>query len=88
MITIFASVAAHSAPGVGFGLAWILVPLFWLIVLGGLFALLRRRASRYHRLSPTIGAEGTLAGRFAEGDIDETEYRSRLEVLRATPPRR
>jgi putative membrane protein len=28
-------------------------------------------------------AEGTLAERFAQGDIDEKEYRARLEVLRA-----
>jgi putative membrane protein len=36
------------------------------------------------------GAESTLAERFAQGDIDEKEYRARLEVLRAnntfTPP--
>jgi putative membrane protein len=34
-------------------------------------------------------AEATLAERFAQGDIDEVEYRARLEVLRAgnpTPP--
>ncbi len=38
------------------------------------------------------GAETTLAERFANGDIDEKEYRARLEVLRANdgtqlPPR-
>lgn len=32
---------------------------------------------------PTRGAEATLAERFAQGDIDEVEYRARLEVLRA-----
>lgn len=31
-------------------------------------------------------AEQILAGRFAKGDIDETEYRARLEVLRANRP--
>ena len=31
-------------------------------------------------------AEQTLASRFAAGDIDEQEYRARLEVLRASPP--
>jgi putative membrane protein len=30
------------------------------------------------------GAESTLAERFAQGDIDEKEYRARLEVLRAS----
>lgn len=31
-------------------------------------------------------AERTLAERFAQGDIDEVEYRARLEVLRANRP--
>jgi putative membrane protein len=31
-------------------------------------------------------AESTLAERFAKGDIDEVEYRARLEVLRANRP--
>ncbi len=31
-------------------------------------------------------AEATLAERFAQGDIDEKEYRARLEVLRANNP--
>ena len=31
-------------------------------------------------------AESTLAERYAQGDIDEKEYRSRLEVLRASVP--
>ena len=31
-------------------------------------------------------AETTLAERFAHGDIDEKEYRARLEVLRANAP--
>nr|WP_174247742.1 hypothetical protein [Galbitalea soli] len=33
--------------------------------------------------SPSRAAETTLAERFAQGDIDEKEYRARLEVLRA-----
>lgn len=35
-------------------------------------------------------AEATLSERYARGDIDEKEYRARLEVLRAnrTPPSR
>jgi putative membrane protein len=34
-------------------------------------------------VSATQAAERTLAERFAHGDIDEVEYRARLEVLRA-----
>jgi putative membrane protein len=33
--------------------------------------------------SASRAAETTLAERFAQGDIDEKEYRARLEVLRA-----
>ena len=33
--------------------------------------------------SAARSAESTLAERFAQGDIDEKEYRARLEVLRA-----
>jgi putative membrane protein len=35
------------------------------------------------RTNPARQAEATLARRFAQGAIDETEYRARLEVLRA-----
>jgi putative membrane protein len=31
----------------------------------------------------SVSAEATLAERFAQGDIEEVEYRARLEVLRA-----
>ncbi len=36
--------------------------------------------------SGSTEAEKTLAERFAQGDIDEVEYRARLEVLRANRP--
>jgi putative membrane protein len=36
--------------------------------------------------SAARAAEATLAERFAQGDIDEKEYRARLEVLRANVP--
>ncbi len=46
-----------------------------------------------HWASASPAAEATLAERFAQGDIDEKEFRARLEVLRAntgysapTPP--
>jgi putative membrane protein len=35
---------------------------------------------------PVHSAEATLAERFAQGDIDEKDYRARLEVLRANSP--
>ena len=77
----------HGGPP--FGPLVILVPLFWLLVIGALvFALVRRRRfagaawGRPTASSPTDAAERVLAERFARGDIEEGEYRLRLEVLR------
>ncbi len=100
------AVAAHlGGPGFGFGwIFFILIPLFWIAVFVLLGSLARRRWSRggwgpghmghMGHYGPwgaaARGAESTLAERFAQGDIDEKEYRARLEVLRAnntfTPP--
>ena len=86
-------------PGFGFGwLFFLIIPLFF-IGLFILFASLgRRRWMRSGGPgyghgpgngpgngwgAPSRRAESTLAERFAQGDIDEKEYRARLEVLRA-----
>ncbi|MCS5723800.1 hypothetical protein N1028_08290 [Herbiconiux sp. CPCC 203407] len=81
-----------GGPGFGGPGLFLLVPLFWILVAAILFAVFGRRWRRaaWERRSselPGRRAESTLAERFAQGDIDETEYRARLEVLRAnTPP--
>lgn len=78
-------------------LAWpffVLIPIFWVLVIGLIIALivtLNRRRWRQAGGPPwanaaregTRSAEATLAQRFAQGDIEEAEYRARLEVLRA-----
>ena len=95
------ALAAHSG-GPGFGFGWIfffLIPLFWIGIVVLFASLARRRWARggwgpsrhpYWAGAAARGAESTLAERFAQGDIDEKEYRARLEVLRAnnafTPP--
>ncbi|KAA9110896.1 SHOCT domain-containing protein [Microbacterium rhizomatis] len=91
------AVAAHFGPwGWGPGPWLLLIPLFWIIVLGIFFAVFGRRWRRsarengygpYGRASASGQAEVTLAERFAKGDIDEVEYRARLEVLRANAAR-
>lgn len=45
-------------------------------------------AAAWQSAQAARSAESTLAERFANGDIDEKEYRARLEVLRANaaPP--
>jgi len=87
MLSALAATAPWAyGPGVGFFPFFLLIPLFWILLLVVLVLLVGRR--RRHWLA-TGGwhqgrsAEATLAERFANGDIDEVEYRARLEVLRA-----
>lgn len=102
MFTSLALTAATVHPfGHGFGWLFFLVPLFWIGVLVLIFALLGRRWRRggwgpgwgpgghygpWAAAQAARSAESTLAERFAQGDIDEKEYRARLEVLRASAP--
>jgi putative membrane protein len=105
---VFSSLAIAAAPALHGGFAFwplfIIGHVFWfvVIVLFIVFAIAGRRR-RWARWGATGGhygpwghaarsAESTLAERFAQGDIDEKEYRARLEVLRANngaqqPPR-
>lgn len=93
-----ATTAAHTVSthfvgwGPGFGWWFLLIPLFWILVFVLIFGFFGRRWRRNAiengygprgRLNPARQAEVTLAERFAKGDIDEVEYRARLEVLRA-----
>jgi len=86
--------AAHwGGPHWGFGFLFLLIPLFWIGLIVLVASLGRRRWARAgyghgwgpHSgwQSPSRSAESSLAERFAQGDIDEKEYRARLEVLRA-----
>ena len=99
--TVFSSLAlaAHVGGPFFWGFGFLFFPLFFIILIV-LFATLGRRRWARNGWGPGYGhpyfggaargAESTLAERFAQGDIDEKEYRARLEVLRAnngfTPP--
>lgn len=87
-----AAAPAHMVGPWGSGWWFLLIPLFWIALIAVLFAIFGRRWRRaatengygpHGRLSAVRQAETTLAERFAKGDIDETEYRARLEVIRA-----
>jgi putative membrane protein len=94
------SVVTHAGPwAAGYGWAFIFIPIFWFLVIGLIIFFVTRNRRRYWANGGPDGsygppwmrggaasAESTLAERFAKGDIDETEYRARLEVLRANRP--
>ncbi len=66
--------------GMGIGMV-----LFWALLIVGIVALVRYTAT--DRPTPPFPTqpptpEQVLADRFARGEIDETEYRDRLAVLR------
>jgi putative membrane protein len=97
-----ATAAAFAHPGFWhpvFFPFFFLIPIFWILVIGLVIFLVtrRRRAWAQGGYGPwghggpwgagaAHTAEATLAERFANGDIDEKEYRGRLEVLRANRP--
>lgn len=75
--------------GAGFWLAMgVMMVVFWGLIIFGIVVLvgyLRRGVG--DRAAPPGGKdrpEDALARRFARGDIDEDEYRRRLEVLRGS----
>jgi putative membrane protein len=87
--------------GFGFGFAlFFLIPILLVVLLIVFLTVGRRRWMRAGGYgpgghgnwshggwgAPSRNAESTLAERFAQGDIDEKEYRARLEVLRANNP--
>jgi putative membrane protein len=93
---VLTELAAHPGWGWGGGPGWLflLIPLFWIALFAILFAIFGRRWRRgWNGQGPypygqtdARSAESTLAERFARGDIEEVEYRARLEVLRANRP--
>jgi putative membrane protein len=78
-----AGVAVH-APWYdgGFSPWFLLFPLFWILVIGLIIFIARRTWRTNHRWAARQGGEGVLRERYARGEIDETEYRQRLQVLR------
>ena len=85
MLATTATAAFVHGPGFVFFPFFFLIPLFWILLLVVLLVVFGRRRRRWMAAGGWQGrsAETTLGDRFANGDIDEVEYRARLEVLRA-----
>ena len=76
--------------------------IFWILVIALIIGLIARRrrhwghggwghggfgpGAYWAQAQAARSAESTLAERFAQGDIDEKDYRARLDVLRASVP--
>jgi putative membrane protein len=74
--------------GWGYALMGIGTILFWGLIVAGIVVLVRYLGrSEQHgsvRLADRPAPEQLLAERFARGEIDEEEYRRRLDTLRAS----
>ncbi|EHB55272.1 Protein of unknown function DUF2078, membrane [Mycolicibacterium rhodesiae JS60] len=81
----------HDMGGWGYAGMAVGMVLFWILVIVGIVALVRFTSGGPQPRSipspPMYGEspEQLLAARFARGEIDETEYNQRLNVLRAHP---
>ena len=76
------NVSAWGYAGMGIGMV-----LFWALIIVGVVALVRYSSSGSQRdggppFTDAPSPEEVLAGRFARGEIDETQYRERVAVLR------
>ena len=80
--------AHHGPTGGPLGGLRILIPLLWVAIVVAAVLLLRRSLRRRPFVHAAAAGEQTLATRYASGEIDETEYRARLEVLRSERDRR
>lgn len=101
MLTAFAVAALAVYPGPhGFWFIGPIFGLLWFGLILALVIVLARRGRRggpwgwgpghghgpWGSMQAVRSAETVLAERYAQGDIDEKEYRARLEVLRASAP--
>jgi putative membrane protein len=81
--TRFGPGGGPGGPGGGLWPLAIVGPILWIALIVTLVLLFRRAMQRRPFVHAAAAGESALATRFANGDIDETEYRARLGVLRS-----
>ena len=72
----------HAGPGPGGPGWWLVFPIAWILLLAGAVTTLVVVGRRRARAAGSRAGERRLAERYAAGEIDEEEYRSRLAVLK------
>jgi putative membrane protein len=80
MNTFITTLATQDHYYDGPGPWWPIFPIFWLLAFIAVVAFVSTRRRRWQDCGPSSG-RGRLAERFAAGEIDEDEYRTRLAVL-------
>jgi putative membrane protein len=75
----------NGMDGWGYALMTVSVLLFWGLVVFGVIAWVRHVGRQDRSIGARPTPEQVLAERFAHGQIDEQEYRQRLDVLRGGP---
>ena len=75
----------NGMDGWGYGLMTVSMVLFWGLVIYGVIALVRHLGRQDSPAAARPRPEQLLAERFAHGQIDEQEYRLRLDALRDGP---
>lgn len=76
--------ATHSGWAGGWGGPWwLFVPLLWIALVATVIWLVARRKDGRDE-APASGAVGILAARYARGEIDTEEYRSRVDEIRGS----
>ena len=76
----------NGMDGWGYALMAVSMVAFWGLVIFGVIATVRYLGRQDRPIATTRPtAEQVLAERFAHGEIDEQEYRQRLDVLRGGP---
>ncbi len=61
---------------------WVIFPIFWFLFITTVVTLFIVNARRRGRLSGQRAGERKLAERYAAGEIDDQEYKSRLATLK------